>query len=115
MNEIDQLADALERFIFHKEELREIGRLILQLQEGICTVDKLKSKILESRVRILNDITEFTKFFISHIDLKASERIISQDIKRDLEEKNSLLTEIARRLLTMTLEHNPSENYNNKK
>jgi hypothetical protein len=112
MNEIDQLTDALEKFIFHKDELREIGKLITQLKEGICTPDKLKTKLLESRVRMLNDIVEFTKFFIVHSNSNDSERIIPQNVQEELEEKNSLLTEIAKRLLIITLETKIDKNNN---
>ena len=67
IDELDQLTDVLEKFIFSKEELKEIGKIITQLQNGKCAPEQLKTKILESRVRILKDITEFSKFYISHI------------------------------------------------
>lgn len=54
----------LERIIFNQEELKEIRTLISGVCSGIQTPDQLKSRLLESRVRILNDIADFTEFYI---------------------------------------------------
>ncbi len=115
MDEIDQLTDALEKLIFHKDELREIGKSITQLKDGTCTPEKLKTKLLESRIRMFNDIVEFMKFFFTHIDSNESEEPLPQYLRKDLKEKNSLLTEIAKRLLTITLEKKIGKNNNIKK
>lgn len=102
IDEIDQLADAFERFIFPKEELKEIGKIITQLQNGKIAPEQLKTKILESRVRILKDITEFSKFYISHILLNDTRPTRSQQLLDELEQKNSLLVSIAKRLGEIT-------------
>jgi hypothetical protein len=102
MDEIDQLADAFERFVFPKEELKEIGKIITQLHKGKCAPEQLKTKILESRVRILKDITEFSKFYISHILLNDTIPTPNQHLLDELEQKNSLLLSIAKKLKEMT-------------
>ena len=104
MDEIDQLADAFERFVFPEEELKEIGKIITQLQNGKCAPEQLKTKILESRVRILKDITEFSKFYISHILLNDTRSTPNQHLLDELEQKNSLLVSIAKRLEDMTFD-----------
>jgi hypothetical protein len=104
MDEIDQLADAFERFVFLKEELKEIGKIITQLQNGKCAPEQLKTKILESRVRILKDITEFSKFYISHTLLNNIKPTPNQQLLDELEEKNSLLVSIAKKLEEITFD-----------
>jgi predicted DNA-binding ArsR family transcriptional regulator len=102
IDELDQLADILEKFIFSKEELKEIGKIITQLQNGTCSPEQLKTKILESRVRILKDITEFSKFYISHILSTDTKTIPNQQVLDELEQKNLLLLSIAKKLEHMT-------------
>ena len=58
--------DYLEKIIFDKEELEEIRVIISRVCSGIETPDQLKSKLLESRARILNDIADFTTFYIEN-------------------------------------------------
>ena len=104
IDELDQLTDVLEKFIFSKEELKEIGKIITQLQNGKCAPELLKNKILESRVRILKDITEFSQFFISHILSNDTKTIPNQQLLDELEQKNSLLLSIAKKLEHLTFE-----------
>jgi len=102
-NELDQFGDALEMFVFQKEELKEIGRLITQLQNGDCVPKELKAKILESRARILKDVREFSNFYISHILASSRTKEASNDhLIKELEQKNSLLGYIAKKLQKMT-------------
>jgi hypothetical protein len=110
LNEIAQLEDALEKFIFYKEELKEIGRIITQLKDGNCNPDVLKSKILESRARMLKDITEFTNFYIAHIPSNNMDITLPPYIQKELEQKNALLMDIAKKLVSMTSEVKIDEN-----
>jgi len=112
-NELDQFGDALEKFVFQKEELKELGKLITQLQNGDCAPKELKAKILESRARILKDVREFSNFYISHILASSRTNKTSNDhLIRELEQKNSLLGYVAKKLQKMTTLHQTNDTSN---
>lgn len=55
----------LEQIIFNKDELTKIRSLISKMPEKKQTIDQLKAKLIESRVRILDDVADFTDFYIN--------------------------------------------------
>jgi hypothetical protein len=97
--EQNQIAKYLEKIIFSKDELRELAKNITELMEGKISSDEYKTKLLESRVRILNDITEFSEFYIkSQMNLEPSGKQNDNQLEAELIEKTKLLEEIAKRL-----------------
>ena len=101
-NEKAEFRDYLEKIIFSKEELKELAKNINQLNKGEISLDEYKTKLLESRVRILNDITEFLSFYIKiHLNVDTLEKENDIGLQNELNEKRVLLEEIAKRLQKM--------------
>ena len=97
--EENQLAKYLEQIIFRKDELKELAKNITQLKKGEISLDEYKTKLLETRVRILNDITEFSIFYIkTKLNSDTIEKQNESELQKELKEKTILLEEIAKRL-----------------
>ena len=84
LHEKTRFRDYLEQIIFRREELKEIKILISEVCEGNQPQEQLKSKLLEYRARMLNDIADFTDFYI--------EKIFQESNFRDSENKANLFT-----------------------
>jgi len=104
-----QLRETLEQIIFQKEELQSIARQITLLAEGTLGIEEFKTKLLESRVRIYNNVLEFSKFYRKNLSTNSnSEQNLStqnnddqtqnQILQEELTQKATLLEEIAQRL-----------------
>lgn len=101
MKSFDQnyLAKYLEQIIFRKDELKELAKFITQLTEKKISSEEYKTKLLEARVRILNDITEFVNFYMkTQLNSKSFSTHHIDELETDLKNKTILLEDIAKRL-----------------
>jgi hypothetical protein len=87
----------LEKIVFKENDFKDLKDIINGLKEGRYNFQQLKKKIIESRIRILKDITEFINFYINQQQgtPKSNEMF---EIQQDLQEKEKFLELIARRI-----------------
>jgi len=97
--EHNHLSKYLEQIIFRKDELKQLAIYITQLTEGKISSEEYKTKLLESRVRILNDMTEFLKFYHkTKLNSEPLGKHKADGLEEELKNKTVLLEDIAKRL-----------------
>lgn len=97
--ENDNLAKYLEQIIFRKDELKKLAKNITKLKKEEISLEDYKMILLKSRVRILNDITEFMNFYIkTQLNSDPSAKHKNDALNTELKNKTLLLEDIAKRL-----------------
>ena len=97
--ENDNLAKYLEQIIFRKDELKKLAKNITKLKKEEISLEDYKMILLKSRVRILNDITEFMNFYIkTQLNSDPSAKHKNDVLNTELKNKTLLLEDIAKRL-----------------
>jgi len=104
MNSNDRLLlDLLENIIFNENDFNEFKSTIINVSTGIDHPRLLKEKIINSRLRILEDLLDLFPFYINQISKKKSIKEFIEIEKnpqliKELQEKTELLTEIGSRI-----------------
>jgi hypothetical protein len=96
--EESEFNEALEKLIFQPKELKTIGKSMTKLLKNEIKPEEFKTILLESRARILNDIVDLTRFYINFISSKFSLQKDTNQFQEELNQKNALLQDIAKRL-----------------
>jgi len=106
----EDFEQVVEKIVFDEEELDELRIIIRKFTEGKIHAKQLKQKLLQSRGRMVKDISNFLSFCIDRIrsDDKASEvpkiAIKNQSnqtnirLQQDLIERNELLKVVANKV-----------------
>jgi len=100
----------VEKIVFDEEELEQLKIAIKKFSEGKMQAKQLKQKLLQSRGRIVNDISQFLSFCIERIK---NEDLIFKDenppknnqlnqnnmqLQQEISEKNEILKVVANRV-----------------
>ncbi len=100
----------VEKIVFDEEELEQLKIAIKKISEGKMQAKQLKQKLLQSRGRIVNDISQFLSFCIERIK---NEDLIFKDenppknnqlnqnnmqLQQEISEKNEILKVVANRV-----------------
>ena len=107
--ELTNFEQVVEKIIFNDDELEELKIAIRNFTEGITSAKELKGLLLQCRVRMVEDITDFAFFFAEKRteDLLQSEKNKEQlpstikvetQLREDIKEKNELLEAVAKRV-----------------
>ena len=91
------LNKTLEKIVFKETEFKDLKNIINGLNEGRYNFEHLKKKIIESRIRILKEITEFISFYINQQQKTPKSSNISE-LKQDLQEREQFLELIAEKI-----------------
>ena len=95
-----ELKAMCETLIFDKKELQYLGRKLERVINNEENIELFKQEMLKARVRILNDIIEFAKFYVVNLINMGDQGFNGnkESLQADLDQKNALLQEIALRL-----------------
>ena len=91
------LNKTLEKIVFKETEFKDLKNIINSLREGEHNFGHLKKKIIEFRIRILREITEFISFHLNQQQKTAKSNKIFE-LKQDLQEKEQFLELIAQKI-----------------
>ena len=89
----------LEKLIFDEKDFEELRLILNKLGNGGSNLELLKRKIINSRIRILEEVYDFVKFHIKK-QIETNKEGNTPDLKREIQEKNKLLTFLAERIET---------------
>jgi exonuclease VII small subunit len=106
----EDFEQVVEKIVFDEEELDELKIIIRKFTEGKIHAKQLKQKLLQSRGRMVKDISNFLSFCVDRI--KSDDQIAevpkitinnqsnqtSIQLQQDLIERNELLTVIAKKV-----------------
>jgi hypothetical protein len=108
---IQNFPAVLEKIVFNKEELAELKDFITKFSTGEIDTTQLKQYILQTRIRIINDLTEFFPFYVEKMKIKEESlknikknKGADGDISRLLEqikERDDLLNNLIPRILNL--------------
>ncbi len=101
------LSDLLERIIFNEKDFSDFKSAIFNISTGNSDPRLLKEKIINSRVRILEELKDLFPFYINQINKQQSLDIFINDnnnsgLIEELREKDEFLTEIGNRINKIT-------------
>lgn len=91
------LYKALERIIFNENDFEDLKKIISGLGVGNFNVQQLKRKIVNSRIRILEDVSDFVTFHLNQQRNPFKENK-STEFESEIMEKNDFLTLLAQKI-----------------
>lgn len=105
----------IEKIVFDEEELEELKVTIRKFVEGQLQAKQLKQKLLESRGRMVKEISNFLSFCIDRVrnsdqapECKVSNNSNKLDLdftqlRQKIEEKNELLKTVAEKINNLVI------------
>ena len=87
--------ETLEKILFNPTELNKLKKTIQDLNIGITKPSQLKKLILESYIRIFEELGEFIP---SYLEYKLNYKSIDAHIGEEVQEKDKLLEELGERI-----------------
>jgi len=106
----EDFEQVVEKIVFDEEELDELKIIIRKFTEGKIHAKQLKQKLLQSRGRMVKDISNFLSFCVDRIKsddqtaevpkitINNQSNQTSIQLQQDLIERNELLTVIAKKV-----------------
>lgn len=91
------LHKTLEKIIFKEKDFEDLKLIIKRLGAGNANLELLKRKIINSRIRILEDISDFLTFHLKQQRNSFKENKTSE-FEYELREKNDFLTLLAQKI-----------------
>ena len=96
----------LEKIIFNENDFDLLKKSIKQLSIGKIEPKKLKQTIIQSRIKILDELLDIFPFYIEQMNKKQSmneyiEDNKNSDLIQEIKEKNELLSGIALKVHTI--------------
>ena len=91
------LYKALEKIIFNEREFEDLKEIINRLSAGGSNLQQLKKKIINSRIRILEDVSDFITFHLKQQNISFKDDK-SVELKRERNEKDNFLTLLAKKI-----------------
>lgn len=91
------LQKTLEKIIFNEKEFEELKLIINKLGNGNPNIQQLKKKIINSRIRMLKDVSNFLSFHLKQQPNPSKEKKTSE-FEHELREKNDFLTLLAQKI-----------------
>ena len=95
----------VEKIVFDEEELEELKNVIKKFAKGTIQTKELKQKLLQSRGRIVRDISNFLNFCVDRIrnDQFSDDQKILEDqsshintkLQQDIDDREELLKVVA--------------------
>ncbi|NVM16983.1 MAG: hypothetical protein HWN80_04655 [Candidatus Lokiarchaeota archaeon] len=108
--ENEDFEQVVEKIVFDEEELNELKITIRNFTEGKIQAKQLKQKLLQSRGRMVKDISNFLSFCIERIrdsnqtpdrqefSNSSQAGLVHDQLQQDIAEKNELLEVIAKKI-----------------
>ena len=110
IHNVENFEQVIEKIVFDEEELEELKIAIRNFTEGTVTPKLLKQKLLQSRGRMVKDISNFLSFWVDRIRsddqttevpkiaIKNQSNQANIQLQQDLIERNELLAVVAKRI-----------------
>jgi len=108
--ESEGFEQVVEKIVFDEEELEELKIAIRHFTEGKIQAKQLKQKLLQSRGRMVKDISSFLDFCIDRVRCSSQNqyprkiadtnqfRLENNQLQKEIAEKNELLETVAKKV-----------------
>lgn len=99
------LSEMVERILFNEKDLEVLRELINKIETGNIDPKQLRTAIIENRENIKKKIINLFPFYHKQISYQRqidnfTERDVSLEIEKELEEKNELLRKVSEWMLS---------------
>ena len=118
--ENEDFEQVVEKIVFDEEELDELKIMIRNFTEGKIQAKQLKQKLLQSRGRMVKDISNFLSFCVDHVRNSSQNQdlrnythsnqsvLVNNQLRQEILEKEELLEAVAKNVSNFVLKFKES-------